>query len=108
MKQLLDSLQPAAAGAVVTKRDGAVHVTGLRSQWSYAARARFRRQRLNGSIRITLRASVPVGKVSAGVLTASERDFIVEKPVPDGDTTTIVLDVENASDASAVVLRTWE
>lgn len=109
MNLTLDAFQPAAPGAVVFREGDTVHVIGLSAQWSYAARANFGPSLISGPVRVSLKVTVPVGKISAGILAADEGTFIVEKPVTaTNEETTLFLDVEEAAHAAGVVLRTFE
>jgi MoaA/NifB/PqqE/SkfB family radical SAM enzyme len=108
MKSLLDSLIPVAGTLIAKSRDG-IRMVGPQRQWAQAAFARFEREAAtNGPIRVTLKITVPVGKVSAGILAADERSFLVEKLLRTGAQTTVVLHVQNDADAAGVLLRTWE
>ena len=109
MNLTLDRFQPAAPGVVVSREDDIVHVLGLRPQWAFAARANLHPSPITGPIQVALTLTVPVGKVSAGILTADEKTFIVEKSVSAPyDAATLFFDVEDIADAECVVLRTFE
>jgi MoaA/NifB/PqqE/SkfB family radical SAM enzyme len=105
----LDAIQPAADGAIVRRVDDAVHVIGLRPQWAYAAAASLGTSVISGPIRLEVKVTVLVGQVSAGILAAGGERFLTEKRVTAiNQETSLFLDVEDAADAAAVVLRTFE
>ena len=105
----LDAIHPGAEGAIVRRVDDAVHVIGLRPQWAYAASASLDTSVISGPIRVALTVTVRVGEVSAGILAAGGRAFLTEKRVTAIDQeTSLFLDVPDAADAEAVVLRTFE